>query len=105
MPQGGKTQFTYFFDNENTVISQSPLLGLHHASNTTVATLFIFLLATPLLKLFSGIHAWKALCLISHQYYSPAMQAGCVNGPTRNSAVANLTLTRSKLCSTCNTFK
>jgi hypothetical protein len=81
MPQGCRTQFTYFFDHADTVIGQSPLLSLYHSSITTVATLFIFLLATLLLKLFGSIHAWKALCLISSQYYSPALQAGCVNGP------------------------
>jgi len=81
MPQGCRTQFTYFFVDADTVISQSPLLGLYRSSIITVATLFIFILATLLLKLFSSIHAWKVLCLISHQYYSPALQTGCVNGP------------------------
>jgi len=80
MPQGCRTQFTYFFDDADTVISQSPLFGFYHSSITTVATLFVFLLAMLLLKLFSNIHAWKALCLVSRQYYSPALQAGCVNG-------------------------
>jgi len=82
MPHGCRTQFTYFFDDADIVISQSPLLGLYYSSITTVATLFIFLLAMLLLKLFSSIHACKALCLISRQYYSPALQAGCVNRPT-----------------------
>lgn len=81
MLQGCRTQFTYFFDDAGTVISQSPLLGLYHSSITTVATLFTFLLAMPLLKLFSNTCAWKALCLISRHYYSPASQAVCVNGP------------------------
>lgn len=104
MPYACRIQFTYFFDNANTVIRQSPLIGLCHSSITTVATLFIFLLVTLLLKLFSSVDTSKAFCHTLCQYYKLALQAGCVNGPA-TVCCCQLEIKWEQTASTHNTFK
>jgi hypothetical protein len=104
MAQRCRTQFTCFFDDADTVFSQSPLLGLYHSSTTTVATLFLFLLAMLLLN-YLVAHMPGKLCA---SYHANITAQHCRLGvwmDPQQCAVANLKLIVSKLCSACRTFE
>jgi len=91
--------------NAVTAIKQSPLLIVCCSSLAVVTTIVILLMDVLLVMLFGRVNVWKVFFFTSGQCSSIALKAGSVCVIQQQCAVVNLKFTRSKLCSTCNTFE